>query len=1021
MLGFKVWAILYLFILDVTSSEEDPCDSANYDVINDVWRAPTYVTPAGESQYCDATIREGWYKPEGLEMPKTAPALNKCGTSFPIWMNDSDAEVKCTDTSGNQSDCTASPYVTLTAKVTHEPYTTQTVIAGTPSILRGFMFRCNISSDEDLMDYVYDIQWFINDNSIVTHRNIPYTNLTQTGLHQSEWNGTYRLGFLVKCGVRARNTEDQVPTAYIYSKPFYAGFKTDLDEYTVSENGQTNITIRLTVPIDCGLPIEYAQLEWAKALYCKVTIRVLIPNDEDSEVQCTRGGLSDEPVVFSKSGCGVQFKYNEWRTPINITVYGSADGIIPTTDQNMMPSRTTRLRFKIDEHVTCPAWTNASKPDILVHVLDKDEALSGRECHVQTDPHIKTFDGKHELHEEYGEFILLKHDTLPIRIHAVFDKCWQERRGSCTCGLAIRYIDEVFVLNFCKKHIGKQWEIYEDVNRVAEMRACDDSHMTVEFNSGSYTVTLPHGMTIHIRLHLGALNVHIFMIIIKASLADWKATRGMCGFLDGDPDNDFLLRNGEISNAFGRSWSLQNEDGGSLFDTDMALEDIPLPLIQYCSCHVGQTSTSVVIASVHCNLTSTITACANRTDFTGYVQQCDNYRAKRGTHGYLHRSKRSSDEDTEVPRFGLVIDETNMDSPDENITWINGWNESLAEEACRNAMDNDPMLTKCKDAVAVMNDATANGIQECIGDIMLSGHTGYMSSTLKALQQNCRIEAERFENLTTQGKNGTNTTTFFDELLELSCPNNCSGNGNCTKGVCICHTGFHGESCILELETAPEISVDATTCSIDRKLCKHFVIPGINFIDVSLTCRLRLLKFYIDRREVVGSPMVFTARYINDFSCICSIPDSVRRRRSANIEEVFAEGYLLSISNDGINFSHETTIIAYDPGCYDCNATSMNCTKLAGSCDSTTAANAPKQPTVPEDEALPLEAICGSVVGIFAVVGISAFIFFKHKTSIRVHNTMPSTSIGNIRRDIDQMDELRTSRATLTLIDLEVN
>ncbi|XP_069130670.1 von Willebrand factor D and EGF domain-containing protein-like [Argopecten irradians] len=303
-------------------------------------------------------------------------------------------------------------------------------------------------------------------------------------------------------------------------------------------------------------------------------------------------------------------------------------------------------------------------------------------------------------------------------------------------------------------------------------------------------------------------------------------------------------------------------------------------------------------------------------------------------------------------------------------------------------MDNDPMVTKCKDAVSAMNDVTANGIQECIGDIMLSGHDGYMEDTLKAIQKNCLIQAVLFENLTSQGPNGSEST-MFDELLEISCPENCSGNGYCKKGECDCQAGFYGDNCARELDTAPEILTGGLTCSIDKRSCKNFVISGNNFLDVSLTCRVRLLKIYASRWEI-GSSITFSARYLNDFNCVCSIPDSHRRRRAADdSEEIFAEGYLVSVSNDGNNFSNETNIIAFDSGCYDCDAISMNCTKLE-SCDQTIAT----EPTIAEDDALPLAVIIVCVL--VTVIGIAvAFTLIKAKlfsTKSRVNQDRPTTS-----------------------------
>ncbi|XP_069130657.1 von Willebrand factor D and EGF domain-containing protein-like [Argopecten irradians] len=934
MIRIEVWSYLILFVLTVSSTGSDPCDDANHAILGDTWRSTSYETPAGGTKHCDAAIEEQWYKPEGADMPTSAPDLNKCGTTSPIWMDDSlptstsitevkvclkslfsacqftwnirvkkcntfyvyelkqanlcnaaycfGDRIKCpagqnSDT-GYQPGCGEYPNITLTAEVTHGLVEAPSEFAGTPTILKGIVFQCDISSDDDLTAYVYDIQWFINDNSIVTHRNIPYTNLTQTGLHQSEWTGTYKLGCLVKCAVRVRNDTDNPPTQITNSEYFHAGIETDSLEYEVPENAHINILVRLTVPIDCMYLPTFTpeEIHSYTGQFCKVSIRLSVP--KESDVSCTLGGVTNDPVSFDNTQCGIQFNFDEWNISKNLTVYGSTDGIV-----KMSVSTTAFLRLEADASFASVAWSHATKPDIKIHVLDEDIILRGKSCTIQTDPHINTFDGRHVRFLLEGEYIIYQHETIPIRIHAVFDTCWQAARGSCTCGVAIRYIDAVFVLNFCKEKIGEEWLPTSNVNKYVEMRACEDSSMTVQYTSGIYTVTLPSGTVIKMRLHLGALNTHIFVFELMPSLSDWRATSGMCGFLDGVKDNDIRDRDGKKVRGFGNIWLLNSTlDGPSLFTSNPELVDLPRPSLQYCQCPVRGDDRPSLISQTHCNLTSPSESCEWLSDFSSYVTQCDKYREnvreKRDTSGYLHRHPRSTDEDIEVPRFDLKLDETYANSPDENITWINGWNESLAEEVCRNTMDSDPMLIKCKDFVFVMNDITENGIQECMDDIMISGHAGFLEDTKKALQTTCQGEAERFENLTTHA-NGT-SASFLEELLELSCTDNCSGNGICINGTCDCYSDFYGESCILKTNIAPEILSGGITCPNDQKSCKAFVISGINFLDVSLTCLVRPIKVYYDRLEIDGSQQSFPARYLNDFSCICTIPDSIRRRRS---------------------------------------------------------------------------------------------------------------------------------------------
>lgn len=71
----------------------------------------------------------------------------------------------------------------------------------------------------------------------------------------------------------------------------------------------------------------------------------------------------------------------------------------------------------------------------------------------------------------------------------------------------------------------------------------------------------------------------------------------------------------------------------------------------------------------------------------------------------------------------------------------------------------------------------------------------------------------------------------------------------------------------------------------------------------------------------------FTNRgiYRSLFLMFCEIPDS-RSRRSADLSTI-ANGYFISISNDGLNFTEELAVVSFDARCYSCNITGVCCTK----------------------------------------------------------------------------------------------
>ncbi|XP_060080899.1 von Willebrand factor D and EGF domain-containing protein-like [Ylistrum balloti] len=1016
----------------------DPCEPSNHQLLDDPWRSSSFDESNADFSHCDAAIREAWYRPisgAGVTMPTTDPGLNKCGTQYPIWMDDvlpnttdiTDVKVclkhvfmSCTQTwtirvkkcesfyvyelkqtslcsaaycfgnelacpEGETSDtgfhpgCGVPPNITLQAVVTPGLNTTTGEAFGAPVIIKEIQFQCDIDSDKDLTAFVYDIQWYINDNLIVTHKNTPYANLTETKLRHSQWIQTFTLGFLVKCAVRARNDLDSSPGAYYHSSAFYAGITTDASEYMVSEGESINITLSLTIPIDCRYPESSTSSQIAdyEENHCNVVIRVRTPNYyENGQLACATGGATDEPVSFENANCGVVFSFSNWNEPRYLTVSGSSDNTVTEID-----SRTSFIRFRGDDGIFNPAWSFATIPDVKVVVEDRDIVLIGKQCLVWTDPNVITLDGR----------------------------CYWGW-GSCICGVAIRNQDSVFIINLCREMVGQTpWISSANVNRYIEMRACDDTRMTVESSGTKYTITLPSGTLITISYTTGS-SVFIRQFTLKPSLADWKSSAGMCGFLDGDITNDFKKRDGTVTTDFmdfGLNWRF-NEilDGNSLFNATSSLSDIELAPLQYCRCSVASDNTQPFSSDIHCNITSLITACPGRTSSAGYVQQCDKGRKKRET------------DDFEIPKFDVVLNEEYA-NVSQNYTWTNGWTEALAAQACRETMDDNPMLNTCKDYVAVMNDVVEDGIRNCINDIKISGDTVFLTDTVEALKSSCLVEAKLFENLTTHGSYG-NSTTFLDELLQMSCPNNCSENGNCTSGLCICHDGFFGSDCSLERDSIPVVLPGGSTCSINEKACRNFFISGSNFLNLNLTCRAQPLKVYVDRWELSGETMIFPATYLNDINCMCVIPDSFRSRREADSSQVFGEGFLVSISNDGINFSNDTTVITYDSTCYQCDANSLNCTQLPSSTStdygdstfqSTSTAmhsvtvtipstitsqtsneplqNESKEENIVEEDQSLGAIIGGAVAGVVSIVAVTSVLtykHFKHKSKIGFPN-----------------------------------
>ena len=59
------------------------------------------------------------------------------------------------------------------------------------------VFRCSFA-DVDDQAYSYDVYWYINEQSVVTHKAIAYNNINQSLLRPTDWVGQYQMNMMVR-------------------------------------------------------------------------------------------------------------------------------------------------------------------------------------------------------------------------------------------------------------------------------------------------------------------------------------------------------------------------------------------------------------------------------------------------------------------------------------------------------------------------------------------------------------------------------------------------------------------------------------------------------------------------------------------------------------------------------------------------------------------------------------------------------------------------------------------------------
>ncbi|XP_063435949.1 von Willebrand factor D and EGF domain-containing protein-like [Mytilus trossulus] len=177
---------------------------------------------------------------------------------------------------------------------------------------------------------------------------------------------------------------------------------------------------------------------------------------------------------------------------------------------------------------------------------------------------------------------------------------------------------------------------------------------------------------------------------------------------------------------------------------------------------------------------------------------------------------------------------------------------------------------------------------------------------------------------------------MLDEIKSQLCNNNCSQNGICDKGNCVCDDGFIGDDCSL-LRTSPPVGLTIPyggKCGTRSRNCERTLLNG-RFESTEVWCKLVYFEVVNNEKQSSLSPMIEKAEYKSFSTVSCPLPTSSDRRRKRSISDKTADGYDISLSNDGTNFGDESTILIYDDECYSCNVTSVSCTLLS-SCSLTT-------------------------------------------------------------------------------------
>ncbi|KAL3854423.1 hypothetical protein ACJMK2_013693 [Sinanodonta woodiana] len=528
------------------------------------------------------------------------------------------------------------------------------------------------------------------------------------------------------------------------------------------------------------------------------------------------------------------------------------------------------------------------------HVHTKDSPTPF--CRCWGDPHCHTFDKEmNRLGDEYnlyqpGRFVMAQTKTEspfipPFKVEIQTEACF--KNVSCICGVVAKEGNDAVEINYCKNQSHKN---------SGQVQILGPRHFTkahIYGKGNDILIMFPSKRSVKIRKATDT----IADVYVYPRSDDMNNTEGLCGSFSGH-HNDLVLRNGTVEQFnilprdFITSWKIPQNT--SMFETgDIAYDPKYDPrhnsYPRFCTCNiVNQMSTSDCDNTEHSKriLKMLLPDAQDRTDA-------------------VLRSSIAAGPPKRIPYPLYDFEETFI--PKEAV-WPtqSGLREVDVIRICQDAINKIEGLRKCQ-TVAKMDFKGI--IDMCVEDIKVS-------DDIKMAQVAAQTAMEQCKSFVMKDPSLLSANSSHDFIKDLQCPGDCSGNGKCINGTCVCNNSFVGQDCSVDSLKAPFINniLSGDQCDVKKSPCEAVYVSGNNFLDAkSSKCHLRELHFNNGTFEETGQVFHTDVDYITPSNVGCFLPARMF------VNERSTRAFKFSITNDLSRYSQNKTAIIYDSACLDCD------------------------------------------------------------------------------------------------------
>ncbi|CAG2222323.1 OCTN [Mytilus edulis] len=498
----------------------------------------------------------------------------------------------------------------------------------------------------------------------------------------------------------------------------------------------------------------------------------------------------------------------------------------------------------------------------------------------------------YDFHDE-GEFSLFRHKTKPIEVNTIQRRFESHHSWTEHCAIAVRAASDVFIIYGCGRPT--KW--------IVRRLGCQtgSEYLEVYHRWGTYEIVLPTGTRVYVWIAMNRrLNVYITF-----SRKDRYQTEGLCGTWNNNWEDDFTGRDGIVYDRaypFARTWSVPASD--SLFIAKTRTEKLSQSFM-YCTC-LGDSGGTLngLSANVDCSWKESLPVCP---PLNFGKQSCS------------IRSKRSTDEDDDDLTIDISPDIlTKKEHTERTSEWINGWNESSADDACNSYFKNSGSYDDCS---SLSNVNVSSAITNCVLNIKVSGTDEYMADAFEMFKTECSNEIRTNNSLWNETNDAGNIVAQV--VVGKLCPFDCKYKG-IQLGDCV--QDLTGGDCRVNMSASPQILTNITDesfCDTSKRSCSHISVFGENFYESSnLGCLLQKAEIINNVLTANGTSSTTTGQMENIGEVKCLVSVNRRRKRSTTNETI--QYYLVSVTNDGVTYSDSVPLILYDTSCYTCTTTDSN-------------------------------------------------------------------------------------------------